>query len=291
MLCLTDFMATVAEIVGFQLPIDPAEDSYDMSEALFGADGDSPVREATVHHGSRVSRCRPAERSATVERASPGRKPIWMAYLNGEHFGGELALFAHEFIHTCPANLSDGRHGRIEPLTDANCACHWRAGLHTPAALPWRGGRRVDHVRLGRGGFWRDNGDATFTLVARYTQGGHSWLDVYVMGLAAAWEVPDPFLLRNRRRIASGRVAGDNETISIKQIVAASGPRSATVATSQQVFNAGLVYLLEPGKNPSANLRLRHIVRLPISLNRTETPVLWDTGQWLQIAGHSNPQK
>ena len=52
-LCLTDLMATVAAIVGFQLPSDAAEDSYDMSDALFGADSDSPVREATVHHGSR----------------------------------------------------------------------------------------------------------------------------------------------------------------------------------------------------------------------------------------------
>ena len=54
MLCLADVMATVAPIVGFQIPSDAAEDSYDMSEALFGAGGDSPVRLATVHHGSRV---------------------------------------------------------------------------------------------------------------------------------------------------------------------------------------------------------------------------------------------
>ena len=52
-LCLTDLMATVAAIVGFRLPSDAAEDSYDMSAALFGSERDSPVREATVHHGSR----------------------------------------------------------------------------------------------------------------------------------------------------------------------------------------------------------------------------------------------
>jgi len=52
-LCLTDVMATVAAIVGFPLPSDAAEDSYDMSAALFGSERDSPVREATVHHGSR----------------------------------------------------------------------------------------------------------------------------------------------------------------------------------------------------------------------------------------------
>ena len=52
-LCLTDIMATVAAIVDFPLPPDAAEDSYDMSEALFGRAPDSPIREATVHHGSR----------------------------------------------------------------------------------------------------------------------------------------------------------------------------------------------------------------------------------------------
>ena len=52
-LCLTDIMATMAAIVGFPLPEDAAEDSYDMSAALFRADLDSPVREATVHHSSR----------------------------------------------------------------------------------------------------------------------------------------------------------------------------------------------------------------------------------------------
>ena len=52
-LCLTDLMATVAAIIGFQLPNDAAEDSYDMTDALLGKPLDTPVREATVHHGSR----------------------------------------------------------------------------------------------------------------------------------------------------------------------------------------------------------------------------------------------
>ena len=52
-LCLTDIMATVAAIVDFPLPQDAAEDSYDMTAALFGRASDSPIREATVHHGSR----------------------------------------------------------------------------------------------------------------------------------------------------------------------------------------------------------------------------------------------
>lgn len=52
-LCLTDLMATIAAIVGFELPPIAAEDSYDMTDALLGRSLDTPVREATVHHGSR----------------------------------------------------------------------------------------------------------------------------------------------------------------------------------------------------------------------------------------------
>lgn len=52
-ICLTDIMATVAAIVGSALPVDAAEDSYDISDALFGVTAETPLREATVHHGSR----------------------------------------------------------------------------------------------------------------------------------------------------------------------------------------------------------------------------------------------
>ena len=51
--CLTDLMATVAAITGFDLPDDAAEDSYNLSDVLFGNEAPSPVREATVHHASR----------------------------------------------------------------------------------------------------------------------------------------------------------------------------------------------------------------------------------------------
>ncbi|MBM3759656.1 MAG: arylsulfatase [Acidobacteria bacterium] len=49
-ICLTDMMATVASITGYKLPQEAAEDSYDVSAALFGAKRQRPIREATVHH-------------------------------------------------------------------------------------------------------------------------------------------------------------------------------------------------------------------------------------------------
>ncbi|MFA5814249.1 MAG: arylsulfatase [Bacteroidales bacterium] len=48
--CLTDFMATSAAIVGYTLPGNAAEDSYNMLPVLLGKKIDKPVRESTIHH-------------------------------------------------------------------------------------------------------------------------------------------------------------------------------------------------------------------------------------------------
>ena len=169
----------------------------------------------------------------------------------------------HEFIHTWAAYLSYERNGRREPLF--NSGGHWRVGLHTPAVFPWRGdgGARSIMAELG-GGFWRDNGDGTFTPTAegRIYDSGPSWLDLYLIGLASASEVPDMFLLRNLTPVNEGDLygphTGDKEIITIEQIVAAEGPRIPSAAEAQKDFNAGFVYLLGPGQTPDPNLLRKH---------------------------------
>ncbi len=52
LMCLTDLMATAAEITGYKLPDNAAEDSYSMLPALLGKKLDKPIREAIVHHSS-----------------------------------------------------------------------------------------------------------------------------------------------------------------------------------------------------------------------------------------------
>ena len=49
LLCLTDFMATAADIIGAKLPANAAEDSVSFLPALLGQDK-APLREAVVHH-------------------------------------------------------------------------------------------------------------------------------------------------------------------------------------------------------------------------------------------------
>ncbi len=49
-ICTTDLMATLADILDFPLPDDAAEDSYSFLPVLTGEDYKTPIREATVHH-------------------------------------------------------------------------------------------------------------------------------------------------------------------------------------------------------------------------------------------------
>lgn len=50
-ICHVDFMATWAALLGVKLPVDTAEDSWDIRPALFGEPLAHPAREATVLHG------------------------------------------------------------------------------------------------------------------------------------------------------------------------------------------------------------------------------------------------
>jgi arylsulfatase A-like enzyme len=51
LICLTDFLATIATLTGAKLPADAGEDSFDISPVLFGKKH-GPIHEAIVHHSS-----------------------------------------------------------------------------------------------------------------------------------------------------------------------------------------------------------------------------------------------
>ncbi len=50
LICLTDVLATVSEVVGAELPSDAGEDSFSLLPVLRGVERDRPIREAIVHH-------------------------------------------------------------------------------------------------------------------------------------------------------------------------------------------------------------------------------------------------
>jgi len=215
--------------------------------------------------------------TGTGERRSPcgqGRlkallvRPISMHTFYAPNLDNVLGQVAHEFGHVWSAYLSYSKGGRRESLVDDICRCHWRFELHTPAAFPPRGRQDAgSHMSVSPpgsavgGGFWHENADGTFTPGRVHPErSGPSWLDLYLMGLADAHEVPDMFILRNAQPLndGSGAYRADKETVTIAQIVAAEGPRVPSAADSQKVFNAGFVYLVEPGQKPSSDLLQLH---------------------------------
>ncbi|MFI5380421.1 MAG: arylsulfatase [Tepidisphaerales bacterium] len=49
-ICLSDFMATAAAIVGYKLPNDAAEDSFNVLPLILSEKLDRPIRESVIHH-------------------------------------------------------------------------------------------------------------------------------------------------------------------------------------------------------------------------------------------------
>ena len=197
--------------------------------------------------------------------------PVWMKsdhVVNENRYHDErtrfdrgLLLFAHEFTHAWTAHASYLLEGEREPLFGNYCRCHWRRELHAPAAFPWHEVEVGPRSLMG-GRYWRDNGDGTFTPLDGYWGGGHSWLDLYMMGLADASEVPDMFILRDLQPVAEGDQrgphTGEQEWVSIEQVIDAEGARERSPAQAQSVFNAAFVYLLEPGQTPDPDLLRLH---------------------------------
>ncbi len=51
-ICMTDFMATFADLLSIELPETTGEDSYNLMPVLLGESYNKPLRESTVHHSS-----------------------------------------------------------------------------------------------------------------------------------------------------------------------------------------------------------------------------------------------
>jgi hypothetical protein len=112
------------------------------------------------------------------------------------------------------------------------------------------------------GGVWQDNLDGTFTQLDDdyyVPASGWSHLDLYLMGLISAAEVPDFFILRNL--VPAGRDANghsifkaERTKIRIEDVIAVEGPRVPDPEHSQRAFNTGIVLVVEHGAKPSPEL-------------------------------------
>lgn len=136
---------------------------------------------------------------------------------------------------------------------------HWAQGLQAPVAFPYQ---RPTEASIMGGGVWQDNFDGTYTQLDDdyYVPAtGYSYLDLYLMGLISAAEVPDFFVLRHLVPLdkdANGRFIfkADRTKVTVHDVIAAEGPRLPAAGQSQRRFNTGMVMVVQHGRKPSREL-------------------------------------
>lgn len=109
------------------------------------------------------------------------------------------------------------------------------------------------------GNVWIDNGDGTFTTPPELLIDGFSPLDQYLIGVRAAEEVPDTFVIENPQtnisREAAPRagvtVRGTRKNITIGEIIRANGVRIPSVEAAQKEWRVAFVLVARAGFPPS----------------------------------------
>ena len=186
--------------------------------------------------------------SQQLKEGSPDGKPFPYNYAIG-HLG-------HEVGHRWSAYVSAKVHGETISL---GAWPHWAPGLQARVAFPYS--LPIEASTLG-GGVWQDNFDGTFTQLRDgyfVPATGYSYLDLYLMGLISAAEVPDFFILNNLVRISKDTnghsvFKAERTKVTIQDVIAAEGRRLPDVDHSQRKFNTGIVVVVAHGQSPSHEL-------------------------------------
>jgi hypothetical protein len=186
--------------------------------------------------------------SRQLELASPdGKLP---------HYNYAVGHLGHEVGHRWSAYVSAKVNGETISLGPWP---HWAPGLQAPVAFPYS--LPIEASTLG-GGVWQDNFDGTFTQLRDgyfVPATGYSYLDLYLMGLISAAEVPDFFLLKNLVPVGKDKNGhsvfnAERTKVTIQDVIAAEGPRLPDFEHSQRKFNTGFVVIVEHGQSPSREL-------------------------------------
>jgi hypothetical protein len=167
-----------------------------------------------------------------------------------------MSHLGHEMGHRWAAYVSAKVNGEMISLGPWP---HWAQGLQAPVAFPYQ--RPTEASTLG-GSVWQDNFDGTYTQLHDgyfVPATSYSYLDLYLMGLISAAEVPDFFILRNLapagKDVKGHRMfKADRTKVTIQDVIAVEGQRLPDVDHSQRKFNTGIVVLVEHGQGPSHEL-------------------------------------
>lgn len=156
-----------------------------------------------------------------------------------------LDVFAHEVGHRW---LSRARFDRGSGQNDELLGfqrTHWNFFMDTDGSVM-------------QGNDLRDNGNGTFQTVGAVDR--FSQLDLYLMGLASAEEVPPFFYVANGQgasRDAAPQVGvqlrGNRVDLTMAEVIAGNGPRRPSFAESPKSWKVGFVILGRQGEPPSAS--------------------------------------
>lgn len=160
-------------------------------------------------------------------------------------FSDTMNLLSHELLHRFGAYVSfleDGTPSdKLLGSTDlgGETRSHWSFLFDSGGSTHY-------------GNRWQDNGDGTFSSLPKNRYFGP--LDLYLMGLADASEVPPMLLIDNpevdRERMPEPYVTieGIPQIVTIEDIIAAEGPRIPGVDQAQKSFRVGFVLVTRPGE-------------------------------------------
>lgn len=138
-------------------------------------------------------------------------------------------------------------HDANNPALLGRSLSHWNFNFDSDGDGP-QGGSDMEGTNI------RDNGNGTFTTVA--ATDGFSPLDLYVMGLIPASDVPDMFYIADSDVDPSSAPAigtiihGSRENISINDIIRAEGPRVPASAAAPKVFRMAFILVTKDGQAP-----------------------------------------
>jgi len=136
---------------------------------------------------------------------------------------------------------------------------HWDRGLQTLVAFPYQLPPEASTIG---GGVWEENPDGTYTQLRDgyfVPATGYSYLDLYLMGLISAADVPSFFILSDLSRVGLSKdglpvYKAHRTNVTVQDVIAAAGPRSPDVDHSQKGFNTGVVVIVEHGQSPSPEI-------------------------------------
>jgi hypothetical protein len=160
------------------------------------------------------------------------RRPA-LLHMNTAYIAGPLL---HEFGHRWLINISAREGASNVSLSDGTG--HYRDWFDTAAAF-------TDGQSTIGGSRWLPHGERQFQhLCGEY---GYSWLDLYLMGLAAPDEVPMLLEVATPSYVGCTQtVEADKKTWTMQQVIAANGARVPAYAQSQKRFTVAWVLIEDP---------------------------------------------